>query len=77
MIQKANNRLCAFYRPINFQIFFSFPQIVKMWSSHYHAINMTMVPRTVCHIHHRIEIKQSDSALSPQFELNIFKNIKL
>ena len=48
-----------------------------MWSSHYHAINMTMVPRTVCHIHHRIEIKQSDSALSPQFELNMkFINFK-
>ena len=53
--------------PIDFKFFFFFffffPQIVKMWSSHYHAINMTMVPRTVCHIHHRIEIKQSDSAL--------------
>ena len=62
-----------------FFFFFSFffPQIVKMWSSHYHAINMTMVPRTVCHIHHRIEIKQSDSALSPQFELNMkFINLK-
>ena len=48
-----------------------------MWSSHYHAINMTMVPRMVCHIHHRIEIKQSDSALSPQFELNMkFINLK-
>ena len=36
-----------------------------------------MVPRTVCHIHHRIEIKQSDSALSPQFELNMkFINFK-
>ena len=61
-----------------FFFFFFFPQIVKMWSSHYHAINMTMVPRTVCHIHHRIEIKQSDSALSPQFELNMkFINLKI
>ena len=71
------NAFADFFFFLFFFFFYFFPQIVKMWSSHYHAINMTMVPRTVCHIHHRIENKQSDRALSPQFELNMkFINLK-